>query len=393
MAERHKHILPLIVFAQFGCTSLWFAGNAVLADMQQEFSYGSEILGLITSSVQFGFIAGTLLFAILLIADRFSPSKVFFWSAMAGGGVNLLLLATSESVYSLLAIRFLTGVCLAGIYPVGMKIASDYYEKGLGKALGFLLGALVLGTAFPHLLRSAVTGYSWEFVILFVSLFSWTGGLLILLFVPNGPFRKFSRTFDFKAFVKLFNLRAFRQASLGYFGHMWELYAFWTFVPLVISHFLASEFNTTGGVGFFSFLVIGIGSLSCVAGGFFSLRFGSARIAFLALLMSGLCCLLSPILLQGGAVVVASFLLIWGMAVIADSPQFSTLVANSAPAELRGSGLTIMNCFGFSLTIVSIELLNYLRVFVDLQYLFLFLLPGPVLGLIALSRRGWHKRA
>lgn len=380
-----RTVLIVIVLAQFAGTSLWFAGNAVLPDMQRAYGFDPEMLGHVTSAVQFGFIVGTLVFASLTIADRFSPSKVFFLSACFGAVFNAAVVVIQVNAETLILLRFLTGFCLAGIYPVGMKIAADYHEKGLGNALGFLLGALVLGTAFPHLLRAQTSMYTWQFVMLIVSGIAVVGGLAVLLTVPDGPFRQKGTGLDLTAVYKLFRIREFRAAAFGYFGHMWELYAFWAFVPVFLSYGLSVPLEHRM-ISWLSFTVIAVGTISCIIGGLISRHKGSAKVAFIALLISGSCCILSPFLVEAPVWLFLLFLLIWGMAVIADSPQFSTLVATSAAPVLRGSGLTIVNCIGFSITIVSIQLLNLLRGSVGFEYLFLFLVPGPVLGLLAMRK-------
>ncbi|MFK8059597.1 MAG: MFS transporter, partial [Polaribacter sp.] len=196
--SKSKIILPVIVISQFCCTSLWFAGNGVMTDIVINFNLQETALSNLTSAVQFGFIIGTLLFALFTIADRFSPSKVFFMSAIFGASFNACLIIEHQNLFSLLIFRFLTGFFLAGIYPVGMKIATDYYKKGLGKSLSFLVGALVLGTALPHLLKDILTSFSWKSVLLSTSILASFGGLLLLILVPNGPYRKASKTLDLK---------------------------------------------------------------------------------------------------------------------------------------------------------------------------------------------------
>lgn len=180
-------IMPIIVLSQFAGTSLWFAGNAVITDLQNALHLDGTVLSHITSAVQFGFIAGTLVFALFTISDRFSPSKVFFICSIAGAITNLSVYLLTYNFASLMLFRILTGFFLAGIYPVGMKIAADHHEKGLGKSLGYLVGALVVGTAFPHLLKSFTQSISWEYVFIFTSIFAAGGGLLVLLLVPDGP--------------------------------------------------------------------------------------------------------------------------------------------------------------------------------------------------------------
>jgi MFS family permease len=385
-----RHILPLIVFAQFCCTSLWFAGNAVLADMVTIYGLPDTALGSLTSAIQFGFICGTLVFAILAIADRFAPSRVFFVSAIAGAAFNLTGIWPENTLFTLLSGRFLTGFFLAGIYPVGMKIAADYYQKGLGKSLGFLVGALVLGTAFPHLLRGLGQELPWMAVLFITSGLAVLGGGLMLAFVPDGPHRTKGGRPDFTAFFKVFQNRQFRAAAFGYFGHMWELYAFWAFVPLLLSSYLESQPTAGFSLSVMSFFIIGIGGLGCVISGVLSQRFGARKVAATALSLSGVCCLLAPLFFHFPPSVFLGFLLLWGIMVIADSPLFSTLVAGSAAPERKGTALTIVNCLGFALTIVSIQVLVAAGEWLDPIARMPLLAIGPILGLLGLfyGRKG-----
>lgn len=385
--KHSKWILPIIVLSQFFCTSLWFAGNGVMGDLVTTFNLNESALGHLTSAVQFGFISGTLMFAILTIADRFSPSKVFFVSALVGALCNASMIASFNNFTSLLLFRFLTGFFLAGIYPVGMKIAADYYDKGLGKSLGFLVGALVLGTAFPHLLKDALKTISWNYVLLMTTSLAVLGGTVMMIFVPDGPFRKLSKGFDFSAFSRVFKRPEFRSAAFGYFGHMWELYAFWAFVPVMLKHYTLLHPQIHFNIPILSFCIIGIGGISCVIGGYISQYIGAKKTAFYALLLSGLCCLISPLIFNIEIeIIFLGFLLIWGMVVIADSPMFSTLVAHNAEAEIKGTALTIVNCIGFAITIFSIQLVNSLQYQINPSYIYLCLAIGPILGLIALKR-------
>ncbi|MFB9054667.1 nitrate/nitrite transporter [Formosa undariae] len=381
-----KRILPLIIISQFCCTSLWFAGNGVMDDLIQVYHLDASVLSFLTSSVQFGFIIGTFVFAIFTIADRYSPSKVFMISAILAAVFNLGLVLKGQTLTILLILRFLTGFFLAGIYPVGMKIATDYYNQGLGKALGFLVGALVLGTAFPHLLSTVTEELPWETVIYTTSLLSVLGGLLIVIFVPNGPFRKSSSKIDFSILSKLFKDKAFKAASFGYFGHMWELYAFWAFTPLMIKTYNTLHPEAQLNIALISFLVIGSGCLSCCLSGIISKYKGTKTSAFYILLASGICCLLSPLSFYiNFEVAFIVFLIFWGMVVVADSPLFSTLIANNTAPETKGSALTIVNCIGFSITIVSIQTLGYLQTVINPSFIYLALALGPILGLIALK--------
>jgi len=383
MQSRPSWVLPVIIFSQFAGTSLWFAGNAVLGDLQRQWGLATEALGYATSAVQLGFITGTLAFAFFAVSDRWSPRNVFFLCSFAGALSNLGIYAFAEGFWSLLGFRFLTGFFLAGIYPVGMKIASGWYRSDLGNALGFLVGALVLGTAFPHLLKGLGQQFPWETVMLAVSAVAALGGLLMLILVPDGPYLTKGAKFDPAALAAIFRSRRFRASAFGYFGHMWELYAFWAFVPFVLAAHSVQR-SPDLNISMWAFLVIAAGFLGCALGGIVSLRWGSARVAFAQLACSGLCCAASPLFFDAPTGAFLAFLFFWGIVVVGDSPQFSALNAQNAPRELVGSALTIGNCIGFSITIASIQLLNSLASSTSAAYLFLALTPGPILGLIAL---------
>ncbi len=383
------YILPTIIVAQFFCTSLWFAGNAVLPDLIKSNAMEESSVSGLTTAVQLGFIIGTLLFAVLSIADRLSPSKVFFVSAIFGAIINLILLQNGLSFGVLMACRFGVGLGLAGIYPVGMKIASDYFEKGLGLSLGFLVGALVLGTALPHLIRSVAAwgALPWKTVIFTTSALAALGGLAMVLLVPDGPYRKKSTQFFLGSFFDVFKNRKFRAAAVGYFGHMWELYAFWAFVPIMLQHRNAMV-QSASVYSFVAFLVIGAGSISCVLAGYTAKRLGAGTTAYVSLGLSTICCLLSPLFLSFAAFVpLCLFLLFWGMVVIADSPMFSTLVAQRAPIQIKGTALTIVNSVGFSITILSIHLMDYFYTLYAHSSVFMLLSIGPILGLVFVKQK------
>lgn len=381
-----SYILPIIVAAQFGGASLWFAGNAIITDLQQALQLQVDATGDITAAVQFGFIIGTLLFAFLSLADRFSPSKVFLVSALLGALFNLSVYFFATDLWSLLGLRFATGFCLAGIYPVGMKIAADWYSQKLGKALGYLVGALVLGTAFPHLLKVIGQALPWEMVLWVTSGMAILGGLLIYFLVPDGPYRKQGAKFEWNAIPKIFAFPKFRAAAFGYFGHMWELYTFWAFVPFILIAY--NDLHQTDlPVSMLSFIIIAIGTLGCIVGGYISLKKGSSKVAFDMLLVSGLCCLFAPLLFSVSPILFVAVLLIWGFTVVGDSPQFSTIVAKTAPSLYVGTALTIVNCLGFALTIVSIQLLAYLIEWLGISSALLILVLGPLVGLFSFYKR------
>lgn len=352
-----KKILWIIVLSQFAGTSLWFVGNAVLPELKQNLNLSTYAVSLVTSAVMLGFVGGTLVFAFFSLADRYSPVKLFFISSVLGAVTNSAVAWLATDAVSLFTLRFTTGFFIAGIYPVGMKIAADWYNKGLGKAMGFLLGALVLGTAFPHLLKNRDFELPWKSVLYFTSVFACIGGMLMLLFVGDGPYRKKSGGFKWNAIGVIFSSKKWRQAAIGYFGHMWELYTYWGFLPVMLGLY-ASNNGINLNISLTSFLIIASGSIACIAGGYISLKTGSAKVASVALFISGLCCVLSPFIYQMPVYIFLAVLFIWGLAVIPDSPQFSTLVAQNAPEELRGTALTIYNSIGFFISTISLIVID-----------------------------------
>jgi MFS family permease len=380
---RPFRILPVIIFSQFTGTSLWFATNAVLGNLPEKWGLTSA-LGYVTSAVQLGFIAGTLTFAFFAVADKFSSRKVFLVCSMLGALSNLGTYLFAGGFPLLLASRFITGFFLAGIYPVGMKIAAGWYHRDLGNAIGFLVGALVLGTAFPHLLNVLGQGFRWEDVIFAVSAIAAIGGFLMFLLVPDGPYLAKGTRFDPKALAIIFRSRPFRASAFGYFGHMWELYTFWAFVPFVLAAHVKSQPQVGLNISLWAFFIIAVGIIGCTVGGLISLRTGSAHVAAAQLLSSGVCCAVSPLLFYAPTPIFLTFLLFWGVVVVGDSPQFSALNALSAPKAFVGSGLTIATSIGFAVTIPSIQLVSYLAKTMSANYLLLPLVTGPVLGLIGL---------
>lgn len=328
----------------------------------------------------FGFITGTFGFALFSVADRFRPSRVFFTCALLGALANAALIILPPSYGLLLICRLLTGFFLAGIYPVGMKIASDWFSGKLGKALGYLVGALVVGTAFPHLLNYSGGTLSWEFVLSGTSILALLGGIAMVTLVGEGPFRTKGASFQPKKIIEVFKKQDFRSAAFGYFGHMWELYTLWAFLPLILTFYNAQQ-GTDLNISLWTFLVMAMGSLACIIGGIRSQKVGSAKVAFGFLTVSGIMCLISPVLFWLPPYLFLPLLLLWGYAVIGDSAQFSSLNAQTAPKAFVGTALTIAVSIGFFLTIPSIQLLGYLSTVIDTRWLLFTLVAGPIFGL------------
>lgn len=375
-------ILPAIAVAQLAGTSVWFATNAVIGDLQREAGLPASAVGTLTSAVQLGFIAGTLVFALLLIADRFPPRVVFLVCAGLAAAANAAVALVPPDLWALAAARAATGFFLAGIYPVGMKIASGWYRRGLGNALGFMVGALILGTALPHLLRALDAQIPWRTVVFWLSALALAGGVAMWALVPDGPYIARGARVRLGALAVIVRDPKVRASAFGYFGHMWELYAVLVVIPVLIARYLHT--GPGPGVSLLAWVVISAGAAGCAIGGLLAARFGSAPVAAVQLATSGACCLATPWMMQAPPWVAGAWLLVWGATVAGDSPQFSALTAANAPREVVGSVLTFVNCIGFAISIVTIQCVTGLAGHVPLEHLLPWLALGPVLGLWAM---------
>ena len=381
-----RRVLPVIVVAQLLGTSPWFAVNAVMPDLRAAYGWPANAVGTLSSALQLGFIVGTLVFALLAIADRLPARRVFLVCALAASACTLAAAASAESYGALVGWRVATGFFIAGIYPVGMKIAAQWFPRGLGAALGWLVGALVLGSASAHALRALVAagaGLSWQAVFVAVAALSATAGLAMVLLVPEpaqlarpgaGPGLRFG------ALTSIWRDARVRASAFGYFGHMWELYTLWVLMPALLATRLASSVAVSG----WAFATLGAGAIGCIGGGLLARRHGSARVAGVQLAISGMCCLAAPWLLQAPLPVFLAWLLLWGVTVAGDSPQFSALTAANAPPLAMGSVLTLVNSIGFAISALSIELFVRAVEAGGFANVLPWLGLGPMLGLIAL---------
>ncbi|WP_322059378.1 MFS transporter [Paraburkholderia sp. J63] len=383
---RASRAIAVIAIAQLFGTSLWFSANAAMHDLQTSWHLTASGMGWLTNSVQLGFIVGTLISASTGIADRLPTSRVFAACGLLGAVLNALFALCSSGFASAVVFRFGVGIALAGIYPLGMKLLVTWAPTRAAQTLAWLVAMLTLGTASVHAIRGLLDNVSWHLVVLTSSLLAIAGALMVLS-LGEGPHTRRATSRALTGSVSaVFRIREFRAAAFGYFGHMWELYAFWTLVPLLIARAVADgPMESTRDVALLSFSIIGIGAVGCVAGGIFSKWFGSARAAFIALLVSGCLCLMYPFLAgKIHGVMQLALLAVWGLAVIADSPQFSALSVRACPPELIGGALTLQNSIGFFLSACSIFAAT--SVYHSLgTWISLILLPGPVLGLLAMS--------
>lgn len=384
-----KRLSPVavIAIAQLFGTSLWFSANGAAESLMTAWHASAADIGWLTNAVQLGFILGTLSLSLSGAADRFRASSLFFCCAIAGAIFNLAFAWLADGLVSGAALRFCVGVTLAGIYPMGMKLIVGWAPERTGLALAQLVAMLTLGTALPHALRLVGADWSWQLIITASSVLALAGAMLIGL-LGDGPHARSGQPGNggnakkAGAILGAFRISRFRAATFGYFGHMWELYAFWTVVPLIVSRSGLAQVYPSLGVAGLSFCVMAAGALGSLVGGVLSHRVGSDRVALAALLTSGLCGLLFVLVhaqLQPWVLLV--LLALWGASVVADSPQFSALAAKACPRDAVGSALAIQNSIGFAITVVSIACTTWLfeRVGIDALWI---LVPGPALGLL-----------
>jgi len=365
--------------------SLWFSGSAVVPALTREWRLSETAAGWLTLSVQIGFVVGTLLSALFNLPDIISPRHLFTLTAICGAIVNAAFGWFAHSASVGITLRFLTGMFLAGVYPPAMKILATWFRHGRGLALGVLVGALTLGKATPYLING-VGSYNWRTNVTFVSLLAVMGGVVVLLFVSDGPFALPAARFDLSQAGKVFRNRGVRLANLGYLGHMWELYAMWTWIPFMIRASLSARHSSPAFAEVGSFVVIGCGAVGCVVAGLIADRVGRTIVTSVAMAISGSCCLVIGFFFGANPIALLIVAAIWGASVVADSAQFSACVTELGDPQYIGTALTIQTCLGFLLTTISIELIPRLEKLVGWRYAFVILAPGPLFGVLSMLR-------
>jgi MFS family permease len=377
--------LVLLAIAELLGMSLWFSGSAVVPALSREWHLGESAVSWFTLSVQLGFVTGTLLSALLNLPDIISPRHLFTITAIAGAIVNASFGFLAHNAATGITLRFLTGLCLAGVYPPAMKILATWFRYGRGLALGILVGALTLGKAIPYLING-IGSQDWRHNVIFVSLLAVVGGLIVLVFVGDGPYALPAAKFDWKQIARVFRNRGVRLANLGYFGHMWELYAMWTWIPFLIRASLFARQSDSSLAEVSSFLVLGCGAAGCVVAGLIADRVGRTIVTSWAMAISGSCCLVIGFLFGANPILLLIVAGIWGASVVADSAQFSACVTELGDPQYMGTALTIQTCLGFLLTTISIELIPRFERLVGWRYAFMILAPGPLFGVISMMR-------
>ena len=367
----------------------WFSASAVAPALAREWHLGAFGTAGLTVSVQLGFVAGALVSAILTLADIWSARRLVAAASLAAAAATVGVALAPSPGWGL-SCRFLTGAALAGVYPPGMKIAAGWFREARGWAIGILVGALTLGSAVPHLVRWVVPAGMWRGVVLVAAASALLGGVLILLVPHDGPFAAPSPPFSWSAAPRMLRDRAVVLANLGYLGHMWELYAMWTWIPAFVAASEAARLQGSapraGTAALVTFAVVGVGAVGCWLGGKYADRLGRTMVTSLAMVVSGACCLTVGLLFGRPLALLLPLLLIWGITVVADSAQFSTAVSELAPADYVGTALTMQTSMGFLLTTITISLLPIAASAMGWRWAMAMLAVGPVFGVWAMMR-------
>jgi MFS family permease len=382
-------MLLLVAAGEVLGMTLWFSATAAAPSVAQEFALDAGARAWLTMAVQAGFVAGTLLTALTNAADAINARRLFAAGCIFGSVCNgaITLVPTAGAI---IVLRFCTGAALAWVYPPGMKIAAGWFRERRGTALGIIVGAVGVGSAFPHLLAWLGAGLPWRTLIAASSALALAGAAIVAFAVSDGPYVSASAPFDRHALRIVLQSRGTRLAMLGYFGHMWELYAMWTWIAAFAAVSLAAAGTGDAGVAAagsgVAFVAIASGSIGCVIAGLWADRWGKAQVAGGAMLASAACALVSPLFYGAPLAALLVLAVVWGFTVVADSAQFSALVAEHTPRTHVGTALTLQTSAGFLLTMVSMRLVPPMAALGGWKWAFVFLVPGPLLGALAMRR-------
>ncbi len=392
MTTKQRH-LWLLAIAQTLAMAPWFSASAVLPQLTEEWSLSTGAGSWLTMSVQLGFVVGAVISAMLNLPDRFTASRVFAWSALAAAAGTAAIPLLETGPLGAMALRFVTGASLAGVYPPGMKLVATWTEEDRGLGIGLLVGALTLGSALPHLLNAVPVGPfagmpPWRPTLLIAAGSAGIASLLGFFALRSGPHLSATAPFDWRFIGKAFSHRPTRLANGGYLGHMWELYAMWTWVPLYLLKSFEAAGPGVGGAGvarLAGFGVVAVGAVGAVVAGIMADRLGRTRVTIASLAISGVCAAVAGFFYDSPGLLTV-LCLVWGFAVVADSAQFSAAVSELTDSRYVGTALTLQTAAGFLLTLVTIRLVPAIGGLFGWKHVFLLLVPGPVLGIVSMLR-------
>jgi MFS family permease len=380
--------LALIAVVQVLAMATWFSASAVVPSLMSEWGVGRAGAGLLTVAVQVGFVVGAVGSAVLNLPDIVPAHRLVAVSALLAAGTTALTAAAADGLGSAVPLRFLTGVALAGVYPTGMKLVATWFSRGRGHALAVMVGALTLGSSLPHLLSGLAL--PWELVLYCAAAAAAGAGVLALLGVRPGPLATGAPPLDVRYVVTVFRQRRPRLANLGYFGHMWELYAVWAWLPAFVGASVAAsgqDLPFALSTGVLAFVAIGVaGFAGCLLAGWWSARHGPAQSAVVAMVVSAASCVAAAVLFGRSPYLLMIVCLVWGASVIADSAMFSTALSETVDVRYIGTALTIQTAIGFTLTVVSIQLVPVLVDVVGWSGAVVVLAAGPILGAISMAK-------
>ncbi|KAA9021107.1 MFS transporter [Niallia endozanthoxylica] len=384
MIQGSWRALVWIGLSELCALSLWFNASVIAPQLIEIWNVSSHSEAWLSASVPIGFVIGSFFSSYFGVADRFNPRKIFATSALLGAILNALLTLVDYAIFGI-PLRILTGITLAGVYPIAVKILSQWFPKNRGLAIGILIAALTLGSSFPHVVVMFFSSFNWKLVIISSSVLALISAFIVTFFLEDAPVNLNRLPFSFKQIKKVVENKPVMLANYGYFGHMWELYAMWTWLPA----FLTASFSTYSPeiphwfTALSAFLSIGMaGGIGCVAGGLISDRIGRANLTILSMFISGICSIVIGFTFGQSIWLTLIISMIWGISVISDSAQFSAAVSEIAEVDYVGTALTFQMCIGFLLTIFSINLIPIIQRIVGWEWVFTLLAIGPVLGIV-----------